>query len=109
MPAQTTLMSPTIAALLAEPSRAAADALLRETHERGGPLVDPLQGVVDRRGVSCSRVTFLYQKAGARGVTIATPLNDVHPNEAMQHVPGTDLWWASRIAADDVRVTYQFC
>jgi enterochelin esterase family protein len=109
MAAETTLMSPRLAALLADPSPATSAALLREMHERGGPLVEPLQGVVDRRGVPCSRVTFLYEAAGAGGVTIATPLNDAHPNEAMQHVPGTDLWWASRIAADDVRVTYQFC
>ena len=102
-------MSPRIAALLAAPSPAASAVLLREMHERGGPLVDPLEGVVDRRGVPCSRVTFLYEAAGADSVSIETALNDAHPHEAMERVPGTDLWWAVRIAADDVRVTYQFC
>src|SRR6266511_4469724 len=109
MAVRTTRISPRIAALRADPSPAASAVLLREMHERGGPLVDPLEEVVDRRGMPCSRVTFLYEAAGADSVSIETALNDAHPHEAMERVPGTDLWWAVRIAADDVRVTYQFC
>jgi enterochelin esterase-like enzyme len=99
----------TIAALVADPSLPAAAAALREAHERGGPLIEPLPGIVDRRGVPCSQVTFLYEAPEAASVSILTSLNDTHPHEAMERVPGTDLWWAVRTAADDVRVTYQFC
>lgn len=100
---------PRIEALLADPSPAAAAALLAEAYERGGPLVDPLPGVTDRRGVPCSRVTFLYQAPGAGSVSIDTHLNTARPCEPMERVPATDLWWAVRRAADDVRVVYRYC
>ncbi len=109
MAAQTTLRSTRIEALLAKPSPAAAAALLREAYERGGPLIEPLPGVVDRRGVPCSQVTFLYEAPGAHRVSILTQLNETYPHEWMERVPGTDLWYAVRTAADDVRVCYQFC
>ena len=88
MAAQTTLTSTRIEALLADPSPAAAAALLREARERGGPLIEPLPGVVDRRGVPCSQVTFLYEAAGADRVSILTQLNGTYPHEAMDRVPG---------------------
>ena len=109
MAAQTTLTSTKIDALLADPSPAAATALLREAHVRGGPLIEALPGVVDRRGVACSQVTFLYEAAGADRVSILCSLNETYPHEWMDRVPETDLWYAVRKAADDVRVIYQFC
>lgn len=100
---------PRIEALLADPSPAAATALLEEAYEQGGPLVDPLVDVTDRRGVPCSRVTFLYEAPGASNVSLSTHLNGERPAEPMERVPGTDLWWAGRLAADDVRVVYRYC
>jgi enterochelin esterase family protein len=85
-------------------------AIVRRARERGGPLVEPLPDTRDFRGVSCSRVTFVYEAPGASRVSLATGLNTGGlPHAPMERVPETDVWFAVRDAADDVRVTYQFC
>ena len=74
-----------------------------EMTESGTPLIEPIEGETDR-----SLVTFLWRATervgGVDVISLVTGLRD----NALQLLPGTDVWHRSWPVASDVRATYQF-
>ncbi|WP_278535634.1 enterochelin esterase domain-containing protein [Delftia acidovorans] len=82
-------------------SGVAADAFWRRVQEEGTPMVEPLPG-------GQSLVTFLWRgqpRAGMQGVRLfGSPAGNHDP---LQHLPGSDVWWASFRMADNARLSYR--
>lgn len=82
-------------------SGVAADAFWRRVQEEGAPMVEPLPG-------GQSLVTFLWRgqpRAGMQGVRLfGSPAGNHDP---LQHLPGSDVWWASFRMADNARLSYR--
>lgn len=79
----------------------AAEAFWRQVQQEGSPLVEPLPG-------GQSLVTFLWRgrpRAGMQGVRLfGSPAGNHDP---LQHLPGSDVWWASFRMADNARLSYR--
>ncbi|MDH2228406.1 DUF3327 domain-containing protein [Delftia tsuruhatensis] len=79
----------------------AADAFWRRVQEEGTPMVEPLSE-------GHSLVTFLWRgqpRAGMQGVRLfGSPAGNHDP---LQHLPGSDVWWASFRMADNARLSYR--
>ena len=82
-------------------SGVAADAFWRRVQEEGTPMVEPLPG-------GQSLVTFLWRgqpRAGMQGVRLfGSPAGN---HEPLQHLDGSDVWWASFRMADNARLSYR--
>ncbi|OLE92185.1 MAG: enterochelin esterase, partial [Delftia sp. 13_1_40CM_3_66_6] len=82
-------------------SGVAADAFWRRVQEEGTPMVEPLPG-------GQSLVTFLWRgqpRAGMQGVRLfGSPAGNHDP---LQHLAGSDVWWASFRMADNARLSYR--
>ncbi|MCG3785095.1 enterochelin esterase domain-containing protein [Delftia acidovorans] len=82
-------------------SGVAADAFWRRVQEEGTPMVEPLPG-------GQSLVTFLWRgqpRAGMQGVRLfGSPAGNHDP---LQHLDGSDVWWASFRMADNARLSYR--
>lgn len=82
-------------------SGVAADAFWRRVQEEGAPMVEPLPG-------GQSLVTFLWRgqpRAGMQGVRLfGSPAGNHDP---LQHLAGSDVWWASFRMADNARLSYR--
>lgn len=82
-------------------SGVAADAFWRSVQEEGAPMVEPLPG-------GQSLVTFLWRgqpRAGMQGVRLfGSPAGNHDP---LQHLDGSDVWWASFRMADNARLSYR--
>ncbi|MDR3014562.1 MAG: DUF3327 domain-containing protein [Delftia acidovorans] len=82
-------------------SGVAADAFWRRVQDEGAPMVEPLPG-------GQSLVTFLWRglpRAGMQGVRLfGSPAGNHDP---LQHLPGSDVWWASFRMADTARLSYR--
>ncbi|MBJ2142023.1 DUF3327 domain-containing protein [Delftia acidovorans] len=82
-------------------SGVAVDAFWRRVQEEGAPMVEPLPG-------GQSLVTFLWRgqpRAGMQGVRLfGSPAGNHDP---LQHLAGSDVWWASFRMADNARLSYR--
>jgi len=82
-------------------SGVAAEAFWRRVQEEGTPMVEPLPG-------GQSLVTFLWRgqpRAGMQGVRLfGSPAGNHDP---LQHLDGSDVWWASFRMADNARLSYR--
>ncbi|MFF5081476.1 alpha/beta hydrolase-fold protein [Actinoplanes sp. NPDC000266] len=87
------MQSPQIARLLADPSPHAVDSFWARAAERGTPLIEPW----DDAG---RLVTFLWR--GAARSTRAWWGVDI----PLERIPGTDLWWVTRVLPADLRTVY---
>ncbi|MEU8817049.1 alpha/beta hydrolase-fold protein [Actinoplanes sp. NPDC048796] len=87
------MQSPQIARLLADPTPHAVDAFWRRATERGTPLIEPYD---DRHRL----VTFLWR--GTARSTRAWWGVDID----LERIPGTDLWWATRVLPAGLRTMY---
>ena len=106
MPNRRSIESPRLRTLQEALGRDEADAIVSfwdEMKERGTPLTEPIEG--DPKN---SLVTFLWREGEpVTGVSMVGYLTDRHDN-GMDRLPGADVWYRSRVLANDVRATYQF-
>ncbi len=74
-----------------------------EMKGRGTPLIEPIEGDPEN-----SLVTFLWRATEpVTGVGMVGYITGRQDNE-MHRLPETDVWYRSRVLANDVRATYQF-
>lgn len=82
-------------------SGVAAEAFWRRVQQEGSPMVEPLAD-------GQSLVTFLWRglpREGMQGVRLfGSPAGNHDP---LQHLPGSDVWWASFRMADNARLSYR--
>lgn len=100
------LESPRLRALAAHlaqgaDAQALTEAFWQQIRQAGSPLVEPLPG-------GESLVTFLWRgqpRAGMQGVRLfGSPAGNHDP---LQHLKGSDVWWASFRMADNARLSYR--
>src|SRR5262245_56111335 len=70
---------------------------------RGGPLVEPLADTPHY-----ALITFVYRSAGAKSVVLVRPSGDERAPDALERLPGTDVWARSYVLRDDARLGYGF-
>jgi enterochelin esterase-like enzyme len=106
MPNRRSIESPRLRTLLEVLERSEAGAIASfwdEMKERGTPLIEPIEG--DPKN---SLVTFLWRATEpVTDVGVVGYITDRHDNR-MRRLPETDVWYRSRVLANDVRATYQF-
>ncbi|MDR0227197.1 MAG: enterochelin esterase [Burkholderiaceae bacterium] len=82
-------------------AQAATEAFWQQLRQQGTPLVEPLSD-------GQSLVTFVWRgqpRAGFQGVRLfGSPAGNHDP---LQHLPGSDVWWASFRMPDTARLSYR--
>lgn len=108
MTASTTITSPRVAALRhAAADPAAVEAFWHDAAALGTPLAESVE---PSESAGEAIVTFLWRGPNASDVQLVCPItgHGRGAGEPLQHIGGTDVWFASYIARSDLRTEYWF-